>query len=734
LNGIGSFFLRNWEAFVVGLAVATITSSVAIFLKRIGFQRILKSTRLVTSATIAKLLSLKPWLRAAMLCSVALLVMTLGIWLLLSERGKSEAFLVPLIASAKDDVKPLPLGAVARIGAGSVYDVDFSHSGDLVAVATSVGVDIREAKTFSLEGRVAAGEWVHAVAFSPTEDHVATGGEDRLMRIWDVATGELLVSAEGHTCDILAIAYSLDGGTIATASGKYGYMPWESAIKLWDAKTGRLLATLGEHENHVTSLDFSPDNSYLLSCSHDGTVRMWDPRTGELLRTLSPLGADERLDTLAIHPSGRLFAVGGEGGTVAVVNIATNERSLLLDVGYGIAAASFSPDGRSLATGSGRGILVWDVDSGACLQSLDDFASDLLVDEAPSLAFSDDGHYLISASERSVSLWETTEYTKISVLEGYSSTNVYTVCFSPDSRLLGYSTKDGIFICNVDGSEVLNIKEPGRLHSQIIFNDTSTQIAVCYEFDHWAVKFWDLHSGTNVFVLDISNLREVQAGLVSSDLRYWVGVVAPEELNGATSYEELVAIADLEIWDLELQQHVETIPDWGGSFTLSSAGAILAYDMGDGVIGIWDLEDMLPLREVRSPLREIAHVSLSPDGKHMAASLLYPEHGFLVWNMSDGGIALFKEGMGYDPISISFNASGEYIALGTRSGTVVCDLKTGNEIFRLQGHSGYVSGVAFSTTDPLLLATASGDGTILIWDLDNFIKQAVDSDVSVPRY
>src|SRR5262249_35525608 len=59
--------------------------------------------------------------------------------------------------------------------------------------------------------------WVRAVAYRPDGTQLATAGDDRVVRVWDTATGELLYPLTGHTGVVLAVAYRPDGTQLATA-------------------------------------------------------------------------------------------------------------------------------------------------------------------------------------------------------------------------------------------------------------------------------------------------------------------------------------------------------------------------------------------------------------------------------------------------------------------------------------------------------------------------------------
>jgi WD40 repeat protein len=70
---------------------------------------------------------------------------------------------------------------------------------------------------------------VFAAVFHPTEPRIASGGRDRLVRLWDAATGEELVRLPGHSDYVYSLAFSPDGKTLVSSSG-------DKTLRLWDTE------------------------------------------------------------------------------------------------------------------------------------------------------------------------------------------------------------------------------------------------------------------------------------------------------------------------------------------------------------------------------------------------------------------------------------------------------------------------------------------------------------------
>ena len=94
--------------------------------------------------------------------------------------------------------------------------------------------------------------WVSSIAFSPDGTQLASGSDDRTIKLWDAATGSLQRTLEGHSSPVNSVAFSPDGTQLASGSD-------DRTIKLWDAATGSLQRTLESHSGPVGSIAFSPD-------------------------------------------------------------------------------------------------------------------------------------------------------------------------------------------------------------------------------------------------------------------------------------------------------------------------------------------------------------------------------------------------------------------------------------------------------------------------------------------
>ena len=294
---------------------------------------------------------------------------------------------------------------------------------------------------------------VTSVAFSPDGQILASGSTDETIRLWDVNTSELIEILEGHTDDVTSVAFSPDGQTLASGST-------DETIRLWDVNTGELLETLEGHRREVTSVAFSPDGKTLASGSTDDTIRLWNPKTkvntGQalwnletgaqieqqtdntelLLRTLE--GHRWEVTSVAFSPDGKTLASGSTDETTRLWNVNTGEllKTLRAETEE-VLSVAFSPDGKTLASGrsgnQGKTINLWDANTGVLLRTLERWS-------IKSVAFSPDGQILASGSRSGIDLWDVNTGTHQKKLEHEST--VTSVVFSPDGQILASGSSD----------------------------------------------------------------------------------------------------------------------------------------------------------------------------------------------------------------------------------------------------------------------------------------------------
>jgi tRNA A-37 threonylcarbamoyl transferase component Bud32 len=198
---------------------------------------------------------------------------------------------------------------------------------------------------------------VWAVAFHPDGQHLASGGDDQTVRVWDVSAGRERHKLLGHADSVHGVAFSPDRRWLASASA-------DQTVKVWDAASGALVETLGGHSHTVHAVAFDPAGRLLASASRDRTVLLRRAGSWEVLQALR--GHARGVNQVAFSPDGKWLASAGDDRTVLLWDVQAGEvRHTLTGHTDRVSAVCFHPDGRRLySAGWDRKVREWDVATG----------------------------------------------------------------------------------------------------------------------------------------------------------------------------------------------------------------------------------------------------------------------------------------------------------------------------------------------------------------------------------
>jgi WD40 repeat protein/CHAT domain-containing protein len=598
---------------------------------------------------------------------------------------------------------PLPDGATTRLGEGTIHAIAYSPDGQTLAVATSLGIELRRTDTLALYGFLAAhSRTVRSISFSLDGLKLASGSDDQRICLWEVATGRLLHALEGHAGTVECVAFSPDGLVLASGSE-------DGSIRLWDTSTGQLQGSIAAPDTE--SIAFFPDGSALASASTGGNVRFWSTDNGSKILSIPVTTC--RLSSLAISHDGEAMAVVSAGGPLFLLDVHSGEVVRVLTGHSGAYSVAYSPDGRYLLLGSYRGTFtVLDAETGKTLLTV--AASDntaCLV----SAAFSPDGATIASGSkDHELKLWSSVTGNPTGTANGecISRDGPATTALSPDGKVLASGSFDGTV--DLWDAKTGDVIESLSGHTSSIrcvaFSPDGTRL-VSGEFEGELI-LWNLTTGTPLHSLS-GHSSSVECVSFSPD----------GTMIASGSQDDHVRL-----WDVATGSTLHAFEAHSGDvrcIAFSPDGKILASGeaWGDGRVKLWDVSSGNLLGTLICDRDTVNSLAFSPDGTTLATGsqdkpiqVWDVASRTLLWNVASGPLSEVN--------CIAYSPDGTLLATGGTDQRVrIWDASSGLLYCALQGHTDEVDGIEFSL-DGKLLASSSSDGTALMWNVEQALQSS----------
>ena len=634
----------------------------------------------------------------------------------------------------------LPEGAKTRIGKGGITGMRYSPDGTRLAVDTTIGIWIYDAKAY--EELAFFGEsnsqyyGNRRIFFSPDGNTLAsTRGSREGIKLWDVTTGRLkntlvesLISVgytvlfspngrtlasnnnkeiylwdtvtgdyevlKGHTDYVRRFAFSPDGKTLASGSSDH-------TVRLWNVATGEHKKNLTGHPAPVTRIAFSPDGSTLTSVSDDKTVYLWDISTGERKKTLASQGViseqvekEEIIERLFFSPDGSTLATVRFNNTIRLWDTTTGSLKQTFisqgtdrkqtDYNKKIQTVLFSPDKRTVISLTGGGLIrLWDIATGKHKQFSDRTRF------LRNVCLSADGKILATAGmNHTIHLWDTSSGKhKESIIGYYHRNSMHLmgdyggIALSPDgSKVAGINNT--IFLCDTStGRHQSLVTENQKViyywDNNILFSPNSDILAIVSS--KGIIRLWDANTGKYKHTLITQRETKDQ-------------VSHPKPISGISFSPDGRTLANVSIdkniylWNTttgRLKGTIKGHADKVNSVSFSPDGKTLVSGSQDGTLRMWDVG-------TRKLKQTITNQRATDNGKSSSA-----------------------------PVStVSFRSDGATLASGSQNGSIyLWDVETAKQKGIFKGHADAISSITFGP-DGLTFASTSVDGSIRLWDVE----------------
>lgn len=507
---------------------------------------------------------------------------------------------------------------------------------------------------------------IHDVALSPGGDLAATASEDGTMKIWNMATGRLVMTLTGST-ENFGAAFPMYGVTFSPDGQSVWAATIGGAIE-WRLSDGEILRATESMESGG-QVFFSPDGQYVgLAGSPAGsedTVFVYRRSDGQLLKTMEPAGS-----VAAVFSANSEFVIAGTkmnflspAGVIRYYRMSDGgvERTINAHAGP-IHWISLSPDGMILASCANDGLAkLWNAADGSLRHTLTGHTSGVT-----RALFSPDGSRVATTSyDGTVRIWNALTGEPLDVLTPMNGTGIGSMAWLPNGQSLVVAA-GAAFGSPIARMQQVSIAGGALIRRFTQFEGVYMDVAVARDGGRVAYAEYDSH------------LRAI---------------------NGETG-------------ELQWTWPMPGFSDDCLAFTAD--GSRLAVGRQNGSIVFLDAANGSVMNALNAFSNRVVDIAFSSNGQHMAArGFTDPSKVFAYPSLSlQATIPLAQMLAG----GMAFTADGQAVAATSGQGAILFNADTGAVIRAFPGHTFSALDLDIAG-DTNLLLTASIDQTAKLWDL-----------------
>jgi WD40 repeat protein len=513
-------------------------------------------------------------------------------------------------------------------------------------------------------------------SFNPEGTLIVTGSRKSDISVWDAQTGDKKLQLKPEPRDLYSekgfdypetktVVFSSDGQFIVAGAG-------DNTAILFDAKTGKEIMKYKKTNSTCTTCEteavITPDDKYILSARSD-SIKMFDRISGVLVREFYGQGGSP--EALSVSSDNR-FISAIEYGVAEIWDIKSGK--LIVKAGdYSenkVLAASISPDGRQLITGSEKRISeIRDIGSGKQIMALRGYLNQVderilthsymywaaLVNEAK---LSPDGKYIaVGRTGNNAKIIDFNTGKVYRTLRGHNAM-VISLNFSVDGKYLATGGLDGkAIVWEVEtGTPVRTISFPDE-NMPVFSVDISADGKMLATAD-WGgyVMIWDIETGKRIQAISPHDGSGVYQVRFSANGVYFISA----GLDGKLKLTEIDTGEEIRIF----KGHTELV----NSINLNPAGDKIITSGWDGTIRIWDFLSGLQVLKIRAHQGGVYSAKYDPSGKYIVSG----GDDFLVkqWNAANGELISEMAGHQGGVGDVNITKDLHYIISGSRDGSV----------------------------------------------------------------
>jgi WD40 repeat protein len=503
------------------------------------------------------------------------------------------------------------------------------------------------------------GGHLKAAALSPDGRRLAipSRSESFFAVVLDVETGRQVTAQLRGSSPVSALTFSPESDRLLVGGAAGG-------LSVWEIATSKQLTTANQsmaHTSMIRSICFSPDGSRFVSASDDQSFRQWDAKTYRLLDVRHP-GSAVAMATYS--PDGRWLATATRDHALMLWSVEGGEAAgAWLGHESDIARLAYKPDGLELASVGHDGVRFWELPGGGGPGVLRGHTSYVYA-----VACSSDGKWIASAGwDHVIRMWDARSGEQITALVGHKDW-IASLAFSPDGRRLVSRSKD----------------------ASIRTWDVATGQCLA----SW--KNAGLTTSGGVHNVAVSPDGQLLAAAVENRVRFWDMATYQEKPPLTLPFPFLRVVA--------------FSPD-GRRLAIAGSHSTLT---GPGVICLVRLETGQVEATFEAHHTRIHGLAFSPDGRWLVSTS--SDRNARIWDVVTGQLVRQLDGHFDEVFAAAFHPDGRRLATAGRDRIIrLWDPETGEQVSQMRGHTDYVFSLAFSA-DGSTLVSGSGDFTVRLWD------------------
>ncbi|MCT7952182.1 NB-ARC domain-containing protein [Ancylothrix sp. C2] len=503
----------------------------------------------------------------------------------------------------------------------------------------------------TLEGHT---DIVQTIAFCPTGRLIASGSADRTIRLWyltekaDSRSVNLAINSvtilHGHRHQISAIAFSLDGKTLASCDGE--------SIKIWDVESGECRYTFEGNFTFVWRVAFCFGGK-LLALGDGKLLKVLEIESGECRCVFA--GFSSQIWAVSWNEKEKLLAANdkqmvklwrlGENGTFHALQTIQSYTNSVYEIAVNENQQTF------VSAGADGMISLWNQENRQCLRSWQASQKSIR-----SLAFSGDGEWLASGSEdKTIAIWKASTGQQICRFIGHTGC-VWGVHFHPQEKLLASASADGTLrLWDVSKNRLLKIlQKDEKWVLSVVFSGDGKWLASSSA--EGIIRVWDL---TKVLAVEENweSSKQAQRGDLMGQNLTFSSLASPS--NFSKSGRENAGVKSL-------FAHQGLI--W--SLAFRGDGKILVSGGEDGIVKLWEVETGLCEKILQGHQSLVLCAAFQKGGNLLATGSA--DRTIRLWDSGTGRCLKVLEGPRGGVWSVGFSGDGKMLMSGSLDETIKC--------------------------------------------------------------